>query len=502
MDLTDRLINELLNKSRIQTISKEEDVPVHIINPLAVELPNSEEVKRVLSHPLDANLYQELSKVLQKISSFKNTPLIERFYYRDLTPIGKREHIFRAKFQGVNVLIKTAIQGGETEYFIGRGLNRLRSEIPNFAYSFSAFKGGRPAIVDDRVVSWLDFPGESSYIVEEIIEPGESIADIAGILKAEEFLNYFLQVILSLRLAYQRFDFTHYDLAAHNVLIRDMDSELELNYQTPRGPISIKTSKIATIIDFGYSYALIDGVDYGTRYPSLGAESRPYPLSDCFRFLVTALSSLEGSPLFDQISPLLTFFTKEEPHWFVEIQSLGGYVLPYLENAPSLDQFIKFVLGFAEEHAPNLIKPSYALRHSSMLHSLRLSAPTQPFHYRKSPDLLRSLLDRVPPYTFDPRNGLESAMTKALQFGSELSRLEAEVRYIAIFSKGFYDSFAEGVKSRIDESNRALVELFKINRMEPISYKMSLIVDVMMPLIVDVLMPLINYISIKNMPTR
>lgn len=147
------------------------------------------------------------------------------------------------------------------------GTNRLRLLVPNFAYVFGLMRCSSPALGSSKkVITWCNnTKSNTGYVLYENINPSISFRDLAENGSLTDFLNGYLQVIYALRLAQDEIRFTHYDLHDENVLWREIPGQslMSIPYQTENGPEYLLSSRIATIIDFGYSHAEIDGKHYG-----------------------------------------------------------------------------------------------------------------------------------------------------------------------------------------------------------------------------------------------
>jgi hypothetical protein len=219
----------------------------------------------------------------------------------------------------------------EHELIVGLyGTNTLRQYIPNFAYIYGGFKCSGPILNDNnKVVDWCVNNNYSvNYILYENINPSISLETYLETCTSKEYLNIFLQIIYSLRMANKMIDFTHYDLHTGNILIRDINIEkFQIQYDTENGVEYITTDLIATFIDFGMSHIYnedliiagdhIENGHYGV-YNFLYYDVYPnksWIMSDIYKVLLySALVSMNANnnDVIIVISNIYKFFNKDD----------------------------------------------------------------------------------------------------------------------------------------------------------------------------------------------
>jgi len=111
------------------------------------------------------------------------------------------------------------------EYFVGVSTtNKLRKDLPNFAYILAAFKCGGPAINQDKSVErWCSrsSPGEFvNYVVYEKI-PGKDLGTEVATCTPVEYFSWIMQACIAIQTGADMYGFTHYDLHDQNVLLRN-----------------------------------------------------------------------------------------------------------------------------------------------------------------------------------------------------------------------------------------------------------------------------------------
>jgi hypothetical protein len=184
------------------------------------------------------------------------------------------------------------------EAIIGMGaINFLRDRTPNFMHTYGSFMC-TPPILDEynRVVSWCPNgkTNKITYLILENIVDAESLESMAPTITSTEFLQVYLQILNSLNLAYKKYDFTHYDLHAGNVLIQKLPYLVSIPLYHPNGrTLYIKTNLLARIIDYGMSHVQIEGQHFGT----FGLEhfevfpDKSFPMQDAYKLLMFTYSN-------------------------------------------------------------------------------------------------------------------------------------------------------------------------------------------------------------------
>ena len=149
------------------------------------------------------------------------------------------------------------------------GTNKLRKQIFNFAYIHTIIKAPKPEIDNTgKVISWVEGNGkEISYAFYENIV-SISFKDFTNTCSPEDFILYYLQVMLALKVAQASCGFSHDDLHYENVLMRKVPlKDFYLEYKVNGHDAEYIRSKgyIATLIDFGMSHIQLD-IDNKTEH--------------------------------------------------------------------------------------------------------------------------------------------------------------------------------------------------------------------------------------------
>lgn len=254
------------------------------------------------------------------------------------------------------------------EYLVGiLATNRLREMVPNFTYIYGYFYCA-PPLVDLRgdTFGWCTNDIGPGYLVMENIAPARSLIEYlkSAELNSNEFISYYLQIILALRTAFILLDFTHYDLHTGNVLLREISGlqRFQIPYETNTGTRWLVTNRVATLIDYGYSHFYYQNNYYGT----FGLEefailpNRSNPLHDIYKLLLYSYYDIPVNfrqnitPLF---SYLVRFFNPTDPlEAIVKSQRATYYSWPTLTPPlTSIDNFINYLLESPSIQQPILL---------------------------------------------------------------------------------------------------------------------------------------------------
>lgn len=172
------------------------------------------------------------------------------------------------------------------EFFIGYFLNQLRTKIPNFMFVYGLFTCEGPA---NSEICPATNGNLRDYLLMESIQ-GTTFKDFISTHTDSEIFAAYLQIILSVALAYEEMDYTHYDLHTGNVLIQELDKPYLIRYtlRTDKNRYTdyfVLTKYLAKIIDYGTSHVNATFADnvkksFGNFYMTHGnveaTKSNPY----------------------------------------------------------------------------------------------------------------------------------------------------------------------------------------------------------------------------------
>ena len=243
--------------------------------------------------------------------------------------------IYNTKFlsEDIEVIIKvpketSGFQSLLREYFLGISIiNKLRYRIPTFVYTLGAFICPEPNPSSNAKPVCKTNNQETLYVLYENIK-GNSVKTLLteNRLTFEDWLKIFVQLLLSLEVAQEHTDFTHFDLHTGNVMVRE---GFNFNYTIPIGNTSynITLPDLApTIIDFGMSCAQF-------KYNKEGKEEQRYigsydfaqygmlnfmvPGYDMYKFLIySCIDATSG--MFKGIYEIFRFYGDNDPYHIIE----------------------------------------------------------------------------------------------------------------------------------------------------------------------------------------
>ncbi len=172
-----------------------------------------------------------------------------------------------------------------------------------------------------------------------------------------QWLSYYLQTLYAILLANKRFKFTHYDLHASNVLLRDIGEKFTIPYRDEHGDIIyLKTDRITSIIDYGTSYIYLNGQHYGYwEFEDFGVSPiRDFPIFDAYKLLLYSmrLSIIQNNrPCFDGMVKVFKFFNSlEDPIDVINNQFKFYYAMPYnnITSKIKLEHLLKYISRLSE----------------------------------------------------------------------------------------------------------------------------------------------------------
>lgn len=379
-------------------------------NIMSTELQNSEALKSIMC-VTDSILY---TSPYDSNSNFANNRIRE--YFSNLRVIGNDSSdgvAILADFGGVeNMMIIKAAKDSLKDSLLHEGVvgiygtNDLRKLVPNYAYIYGGFKCSPPLIDSEtkKVITWcLHNENTVNYVLYENINNSVTLREYIRKCTVQEFMEMYMQILYALREGLRQIDFTHYDLHDENVVIRDVnnaiDFDIKINknenisagsetngnkggssdkintetikntkfqiaYNTERGKEYLTTTKVATMIDYGYSHFKLpelynisagtvsqeihigkSGVSEYSIFPQ-----RSWIMNDLYKLLMfcAKFSSMYGNdPVYKEIEKIFKFFnTQEDLKDAISLQWPIRYSLPLTQQtvvAYTIDRFSKFI---------------------------------------------------------------------------------------------------------------------------------------------------------------
>jgi len=188
------------------------------------------------------------------------------------------------------------------------GINSLRKHVPNFGFAYAAFNCSQSVFIEDEPRAWCNSKGSAPYIVYEYIGSSQSLRDYlkestSGV-DTNSMASIVLQIIFSLKYAYESIKFTHFDLHPKNILLQQIDHVTSIKYPLSDG-VRVDTDKIVKIIDYGFSYINIENAGIGTP-------NSPYIIGDYHRIFTTMTYYKTYNPdVNNMLHDIAAFFPKD-----------------------------------------------------------------------------------------------------------------------------------------------------------------------------------------------
>lgn len=255
-----------------------------------------------------------------------------------------------------NLFENTTIKIGKNlqhELFVGIFcLNNLRDKIPNFAYILGGFKAknyNNLQLKDELLLPISDFKQESvkydynniSHILYGKIFPSVTFSEYCKTCTYSEFLDKYLQVLFSLQIASETYSFSHRNLNSNNVLIYKTNLK-NITYKNNH----IQTNGIAIIINFDYSYVVLNGVEY--YIDDIDTTLVNDVINDAYKLLITSVKNmhLAGNSAVEETVKLLNYF-----YTFKTIDGLLNNAKKYEYNLQNLDYKLSdFITYITKNH--------------------------------------------------------------------------------------------------------------------------------------------------------
>ena len=321
---------------------------------------------------------QKISEIVLAIVSREAIPIEHRMHYffRELKRIGESSAfgLVLAPNRGDFVVMKSSQSADDNDNTVHEAavgilaLNALRTEIPNFMYIFGLFACG-VAHIDDKtrkVVDWCE-PGPNTrrYLVMENLSGTQSLGSFAETANYIRVFKVLIQLLLALQRAFEYCAFTHYDAHLGNVVIKTC-SPTTVIYRLKHGNVTVGTSEVPIVIDYGRAFFRIGAVNYGAPdpegfgYAMAYSSLRPNILGDAYRvinFLGRANREFAiFAEYFGNIDPKIWNDRYASPPLFGESQGLYELINFCLKRAPA-----GFSLKDEFPSAPESLDPFQAL---------------------------------------------------------------------------------------------------------------------------------------------
>ena len=121
----------------------------------------------------------------------------------------------------------------------------------------------------------------------ENVKDGYNIGEFLDKITVDEFMEIYLQIVNALNVAYNMVNFTHYDLHLGNVLIQKLEEPVAIPIYLEDKIKYLVTKYMVKIIDYGTSYAKIQGHHFGNySIPEIFYGEKPYQIYDVYKYLL------------------------------------------------------------------------------------------------------------------------------------------------------------------------------------------------------------------------
>ena len=261
-----------------------------------------------------AGVHEAVKKTLSEntFASYKKIMKLEHFK-------NKSTDVSIAEFANFPMAIKTTSDEAKKDEFLHEMFiattttNKLIKLVPNFAYIFGITENEN---------------GSHSLITEYI--EGETLASY---LNSPSFnfsvlLNIITQLLLALQVAQREFGFVHNDLQPWNIIVTTLKSPIEVKYRIGADKVvSIFTSHVPTMIDFGKSKTIFKGIHHGTINPF-----QTSTVQDCICLILGTVKTLLPNRRFYDPNLILSL---------VNVLSGNKYLPSKLLNIDQLQLFLK-----------------------------------------------------------------------------------------------------------------------------------------------------------------
>lgn len=243
--------------------------------------------------------------------------------------------------------------------------NQLRSYNPNFLYIYGGYQAS-PPIVDQfgEIVSFSDYGESGLYhqmLTENIyIDQVVTFSVFIETCTAKQFLQIYLQVLYSLRLAYGKYQFNHNNLTGDNILIRRLkEKDPVIPYETENGVELLQTDHLAIIVNYEKSSYLINANRYGPfdMYQNFISPKRSHPLTDLYKLLLSLASSLMKRGRDDLlliVEKILKYFTNDLLQVVLEEQSETKYYLLYQDFIDDVNRLSSLIPSTVPKISPRI----------------------------------------------------------------------------------------------------------------------------------------------------
>jgi hypothetical protein len=190
-----------------------------------------------------------VNMLLEK-NEFENVCVLENQIFKNKLGSVRKFNLNNYSFAVKTTRDKQKIKEHIHETYVGLNCtNKLSKYIPNFVYIFGLYEK------------------EDSYnVITEYIE-GQTLFEWINDkteFKFDKFCFILIQLSLAVQVAQNNYGFVHYDLTPWNIIMKKLETPIEINYVISHDKvICIKTDLIPVIIDYGKTHVIYENEHHG-----------------------------------------------------------------------------------------------------------------------------------------------------------------------------------------------------------------------------------------------
>lgn len=317
-------ILDLQNEEKINIINKSMNFPISNKNINNIFIPKLERCHGFLKsiHYIINNLNskKQFEKNINYISNIlKNkSSLIDKYNFFNYEIVIKNTNDISKSLEHIH------------ESFIGVNcINKILEHIPNFVYHFGFFKNKNGVNIISEFISIQTL---QQYIMSDKFN-------------FKSFLNIILQICLALEFAQDNCNFIHYDLTPWNIVLKFLESPVDIDYIIKNKIIRVTTSIIPVIIDYGKSHVIFKNKHYGFNHM--------YSFDKSFDIITLLITTVY------QISISNNLKNNELKKFFIFTNFISNTTF-YKNTFKSIKQIINF-FHFAKKYSNLINTPRYEL---------------------------------------------------------------------------------------------------------------------------------------------
>jgi tRNA A-37 threonylcarbamoyl transferase component Bud32 len=199
---------------------------------------------------------------LQRSSDMLTAYVVANIVFSDLRKLEVKSYSSEVFIKN-NIVIKVSDASTplEIEIYIGMYyINKLCDILPNFARTYGFVLAGENETINGIIpIGWITPTYDMHpYAIIEYI-PGDNLTTLLKTYtNTNGIAQIILQVVLSMKIAYEKYNIVHGDLHASNVMIMKNNKYSHITYEYYDDNIRLISDVTAVIIDYGYTTIMGD----------------------------------------------------------------------------------------------------------------------------------------------------------------------------------------------------------------------------------------------------